>query len=117
MYTVAYKGLIMRSQLNGDCMFRTEMYWYFRFAVDRFYMGSCCVLIHCLGHTLVGTHIIYEAYDNMLISFFRISQASKVPPEAVKMNHDLVRTGLFDLKDIDHLIHRPVSQIVNTLPI
>lgn len=105
----------MHSQLNGDCMFPTEMYWCFQLPVDRFYMGSCCVLIHCLGHTLVGAQLVYEAYIGTLIGFFRISQASKVPPEAVQMNHDLVRTGLFDLKDVDQLIHRSVSQIVHSI--
>lgn len=45
----------------------------------------------------------------MLIYMVRISQASKVPPEAIRMNNDIVRTGLFDLKDADQLISRPVS--------
>lgn len=38
-----------------------------------------------------------------------MSQASKVPAECVRMNHDMVREGVFDLKDLEQLILRPVS--------
>ena len=38
----------------------------------------------------------------------RIGQASKVPPECVRMNHDLVREGVFNLKDLDQLTKRAV---------
>ncbi|KAH9482253.1 hypothetical protein JR316_0004351 [Psilocybe cubensis] len=36
-----------------------------------------------------------------------MSQASKVPAECVRMNHDMVREGVFDLKDLEQLIRRP----------
>ncbi|KAJ3504032.1 hypothetical protein NLJ89_g8152 [Agrocybe chaxingu] len=35
-----------------------------------------------------------------------ISQASKVPPECVRMNHDLVRDGVLNVADIDSLVRR-----------
>ncbi|KAF4619751.1 hypothetical protein D9613_004876 [Agrocybe pediades] len=35
-----------------------------------------------------------------------ISQASKVPAECVRMNHDLVRGGVFDIQDLDQITKR-----------
>ncbi|KAF8914372.1 hypothetical protein CPB84DRAFT_1811697 [Gymnopilus junonius] len=35
-----------------------------------------------------------------------IQQASKVPSECVRMNHDLVRNGTFNIQDLDQLTHR-----------
>ncbi|KAF9476729.1 hypothetical protein BDN70DRAFT_811756 [Pholiota conissans] len=35
-----------------------------------------------------------------------IGQAAKVPAECVKMNHDLVRDGVFNIKDVDTLVRR-----------
>jgi hypothetical protein len=39
---------------------------------------------------------------------FRIQQASKVPAECIRMNHDLVRKGTFNIQDVDQLLRRPV---------
>ena len=38
----------------------------------------------------------------------RIGQASQVPAECVRMNHDLVRDGVFDLVDLDKIVQRDV---------
>jgi len=37
----------------------------------------------------------------------RIGQAAKVPEECVRINHDLVRNGIFNIKDLDEIILRP----------
>ena len=43
-------------------------------------------------------------------TFARIGQAAKVPEECVRINHDLVRNGVFNIKDLDEIVLRPVSR-------
>lgn len=43
-----------------------------------------------------------------------MSQAAKVPPECVRMNHDLFREGVFNIKDLDQIVRRAVCIMPNS---
>ncbi|KAG8713477.1 hypothetical protein FRC11_012026 [Ceratobasidium sp. 423] len=57
---------------------------------------------------LAGLAVAFETPDRRLTIaqqiFVRIQRASKVPAACVRMNHDLTRTGKFNLEDIKELI-------------
>lgn len=45
----------------------------------------------------------------IVLTFKRIAQASKVPNEIMPINKDLVRTGTFNVDDLDRIIRRSVD--------
>ncbi|KAG8679068.1 hypothetical protein FRC08_017245, partial [Ceratobasidium sp. 394] len=54
--------------------------------------------------TEFGAPYSLRMLDRFLTPLFRIQTASKVQPEAVSMNHNLVRRGTFKLQDVKNLI-------------
>ena len=71
-------------------------------------MASYLDQIPFLDHTQPGTFSNPLSYASESL-VHRIGQASQVPAECVRMNHDLVRDGVcFDLVDLDKIVQRDV---------
>jgi len=68
------------------------------------------------GHIPPGNTLLSPPRSMTYLPYRRIGQASKVPAECVRMNHDLVREGIFSTKDIDILTSRNVRPPVPSLP-
>ena len=82
-------------------------------AVDKFFMLFSLDQIHYLGHIQPGIHFCCYSFEDLHLHLARIGQASKVPEECVRLNHDLVRNGVFNIKDLDGIILRPVSRPIH----
>ena len=70
-------------------------------------MASYLDQIPFLDHTQPGRSFNPLNYASEAL-VHRIGQASQVPAECVRMNHDLVRDGVFDLVDLDKIAQRDV---------
>ncbi|KAG9117282.1 hypothetical protein FRC07_007385 [Ceratobasidium sp. 392] len=76
-------------------------YWSGRFGI-RIPFGDVMVFSLCCGQILYAFLLSPDTIPRSYRVW--IQTASKVRPEAVSMNHDLVRTGKFKLEDIQNLI-------------
>ncbi|KAF8956690.1 hypothetical protein BDZ97DRAFT_1850035 [Flammula alnicola] len=66
--------------------------------------GDVLVFSLACGQILYGFLLRPDTLPRSYTSW--ISQAAKVPVECVRMNHDLVREGVFNVKDLDQLTRR-----------
>ena len=61
-----------------------------------------------LGLMNDGTHSSPSFLAAETYVFNRVSKASKVPDPALRMNHDLVKLGQLNVKDIEDALELPV---------
>jgi len=62
---------------------------------------------------VIPISLVCKAEDpSQILYASRMGQACKVPQAGVSMNHDLVREGVFNLKDLDELTGRAVRMRV-----
>ncbi|KDR84159.1 hypothetical protein GALMADRAFT_236835 [Galerina marginata CBS 339.88] len=67
--------------------------------------GDILVFSIACGQILYGFLMRPDTLPRSYTSW--IQMASKVPPECVRMNHDLVRTGQFNIQDLEQLTRLP----------
>ncbi len=75
-------------------------------------MLPLCGQIVCLQDTVHGEIYFAPAYHSLTL--FRIIRASQVPPEAIRINHDMIHTHTFNTEDLDKILTSPVCDIAQS---
>ena len=124
---VVFKGHTTRTPQSETFMYLTETFWSSllckysdaafwsllvpdeRSGAGRFFTHGSFVRALSLALITSGQSISLRVIKPILTHPLRVSNASKVPDPALRLNHDIVKLGKPNLKDFDDALELPVG--------